>query len=72
MQWFTYALQLQGVPLNLAIAFLLQVTIASENVDMQELKEAGYSIEVDGDYVHIICKTFHDGGADEMMLSHKI
>ena len=34
-------------------------------------KEAGYSFELGGEYVHIIFKTFHDGGADNMMLSHK-
>ena len=67
MQWSTTALQLQGVPLNLAIAFLLEVTVALENVDMDKLRKAGYSFEFDGNYVHIICKTFHDGGADEVI-----
>ena len=35
------------------------------------MRNAGYSFTVDGGYVHIICKTFHDGVADEVMLSKK-
>ena len=71
MQHLTISLQLQGIPLNVAIAFLLEVILESKHVGVEKLSKAGYSFSLEGEYINIMVKTFHDTGADEVMLSKR-
>ena len=71
MQHLTIALQLQGIPLNVAIAFMHEVSLELKDVSIEKLSKAGFSFTIEGDYVNIMVKAFHNTGADEIMLSKK-
>ena len=72
MQLMTSNIQIKGIPINLCIAFIIQIAIALKDTDCLKLKDAGYQFECDAEYCYVTVKAFGDSGADKIMMAQKL
>ena len=69
MQLLKNHLQLSGHPINLCIAFMVQVTVDLENVNLDLLEKYGFKFTKNETHCFINLKAFSDSGADDCKIS---